>query len=155
MKHQHQIFASSAYGKKQAFLKPVSTLLIGLSLVLTSQAFAQTFPDPSQESTADKHRPHEQRQNRLAEELGLDEGQQEAAKEIFRIQREKMRTIRKELSEEKRAQATASRAETRERLANILSEEQLAKFDDLAAKRRDRDHHKPRPHHRRDCQSPQ
>jgi uncharacterized protein YneF (UPF0154 family) len=66
----------------------------------------------------------------MVEELGLTSEQQEQIREIFRNSEERM----KELSSSYRKQYSQMRAQLKDEIKNVLSEEQNQKFEDMIQK---------------------
>ena len=76
--------------------------------------------------------------NRLISKLELTEEQRQPVAEILQEQRQKRKEIMQPAFEEVKPQMQALHEETRQRLAGVLTEEQLQKFDDLSSKRKAR-----------------
>jgi Spy/CpxP family protein refolding chaperone len=86
-----------------------------------------------------KHRGHHT--DRMIEKLELDESQAAKVRDIMKEQREKFRAAFREGGEDKAAgkeRFEALHKETRERLAGVLNAGQLAKFDEMHAKHREK-----------------
>ena len=74
----------------------------------------------------------------LFNKLELTEEQKQSVTEILKEQRKKSREIKQSALEQVRPQLEALHGETREQLAEILTEEQLQSYDDLGRKRHER-----------------
>ena len=99
------------------------------SLLLTSMALADR---PSEGKCAGKHK------GRLLSKLELTEEQQQPVAEILEQQREKTRETMQAAFEQVRPPLQALHAETRQRLAEVLTGEQLQQYDKLSSRRHER-----------------
>lgn len=114
--------------------------VLGLSPVLPVAA-EETAADGAAPPDAGRRGP----MGRMVEELGLDEQQAASVREIMQEQRETMRAMRDKHKdaaetdrEAARAEAQAHMAATREKLAGVLTPEQLDKFDSMSKEMRGR-----------------
>ncbi len=80
----------------------------------------------------------EKRMDSLVSELQLTDKQRQPVTDIVKGQWEKGREIIRSAFEQAKPQMEALHDETRQRLADILNEEQLQKFDELSDKRQER-----------------
>ena len=101
------------------------------TLLLTSMALAD---HPAAGKHAGKHT------DRLVNKLQLTDEQRQPVADILKEQWEKGREIMQPAFEQVRPQMEALHEETRQRLADILTEEQLQKYDELSSKRQKRMH---------------
>ncbi|MGI9229188.1 MAG: periplasmic heavy metal sensor, partial [Gammaproteobacteria bacterium] len=76
-----------------------------------------------------------ERMAKLSQKLDLSQEQQASVRQILNGQREKGREIRQSMREQAKPQFEALREETRSKLATVLDEEQLQKYDALRAKK--------------------
>ena len=76
----------------------------------------------------------------LFKKLDLAEDQKQPVAEILKEQRQKRKEIRKPGFERNKPQMEALRKETRQRLAAVLTEAQLQKYDALSGQRHKRMH---------------
>ena len=104
--------------------------MVALSaLLLNSMALAD---HPAGTRHAGKHK------DRLISKLQLTDEQRQPVADILKEQWEKGRAIMQPAFDQVRPQLEALHKETRQRLADVLSEEQLKKYDELSSKRRER-----------------
>lgn len=101
-----------------------------ISLLLLSSVLIQ--PVFADQDRRERHRA------KLIEKLNLTEEQTEQVSTIMQEQRQKARTLFNETREQIRPQMESLHAETRERLAAILDEQQLQRFDEISQKRREK-----------------
>ena len=99
------------------------------SLLLTSMVLAD---HPAGGKHGGKHK------DRFISKLELTEEQKQPVADILNEQREKHRKIMRSAFEQVRPQVEALSEETRQRLAEFLTEEQLQKYDKLSSKRHER-----------------
>ena len=102
--------------------------LMVLSIIFIQPAYAES----------DKRERHGKRVEHLMKKLDLSEEQKEPVMQIMQEQRQKAHAIFSETREQVKPQMEALQLETRERLAGILNDEQLQKFDTLSQKRREK-----------------
>lgn len=101
------------------------------SLLLTSAALADHH-------TGGKH--GGKYKNMLSRKLELTEEQKQPVADILKEQRAKGRKIRHSAFEQIRPQMEALHEETKERLAGVLTEEQLQEYDKMSSRRHERMH---------------
>ena len=99
------------------------------ALLLNSMALAD---HPAGGKHAGKHK------DRFISKLQLTDDQRQPVADILKEQWEKGRAIMQPAFEQVKPQMEALHEETRQRLADILTEEQLQKFDELSSKRQER-----------------
>jgi len=81
-----------------------------------------------------------ERMERLRETLDLSDDQVDRLREIFDEQREQMRALRQDRDGDREARREAFRSlrdETHERVAGVLSEEQMERYREMVEKRRE------------------
>jgi protein CpxP len=103
-----------------------------LSLMVIPLAFASTYAlskDRDCHRYGDKHKHMEY----ITDELDLSEEQSEQVKAILKESHEKSRAIREQMRKAMMPQMQAIHAETRDKLATVLSEEQLEEYDEMKA----------------------
>ena len=98
-----------------------------LLLVSTAQA-----DHPARGKHAGKHK------DRVISKLQLTDDQRQPVADILKQQWEKSREIMQPAFEQVRPQMDALHEENRQRLADVLTEEQLQKYDELSSKRHER-----------------
>lgn len=76
--------------------------------------------------------------NMLSRKLELTEEQKQPVADILKEQRAKGREIRHSAFEQIRPQMEALHEETKERLAGVLTEEQLQKYDKMSSRKHER-----------------
>lgn len=106
------------------------SLLIALGILLL------TSPVMAGHRSKDGH--VEKRMDRLTSELQLTDEQRQPVAAIIREQWKKRREIIRSAFEQTKPQMEALRDETSQRLAEILDEEQLQKYEELGSKRQER-----------------
>ena len=111
-------------------MKKLTAIILG-SLLVSSMAFAG---HPAGDKHGGKHK------DRLISKLELTEEQEQPVADILKEQRKKKREIKRAAMEQVRPQMEAVHGETRQRLAAILTDEQLQKYDDMRSKRHKRMH---------------
>lgn len=99
------------------------------SLLLTSAALADHHAGGKH---GDKYK------NMLGRKLELTEEQKQPVADILKEQRAKGREIRHSAFEQIRPQMEALHEETKERLAGVLTEEQLQKYDKMSSRKHKR-----------------
>lgn len=99
------------------------------SLLLAPMALAD---HPAGGKRGGKHK------NMLISQLELTEEQKQPVAEILKEQRKKSREIMEPAFEQVKPQMEALQQETRQRLASVLTEEQLQKYDKMSSKRHGR-----------------
>ena len=104
-------------------------MVIFSTLLLTSMALAD---HPADAKHKGKHK------DRVISKLQLTEDQRQPVADILKGQKEKGREIMQSAVEQVISQMDALHEETRQRLADILSEEQLQKYDQMSSKRHER-----------------
>ena len=104
-------------------------MVIFSTLLLTSMALAD---HPADGKHKGKHK------DRVISKLQLTEDQRQPVADILKGQKEKGREIMQSAVEQVISQMDALHEETRQRLADILSEEQLQKYDQMSSKRHER-----------------
>ena len=104
-------------------------MVIFSTLLLTSMALAD---HPADGKHKGKHK------DRVISKLQLTEDQRQPVADILKGQKEKGREIMQSAVEQVISQMDALHEETRQRLADILSEEQLQKYDEMSSKRHER-----------------
>ena len=75
---------------------------------------------------------------RFINKLQLTDDQRQPVADILKEQKEKGREVMQSVIEQVIPQMDALHEETRQRLADILSEEQLQKYDEMSSKRHER-----------------
>ena len=105
------------------------TVIILGSLLASSMALAD---HPAGGKHKGKH------EDRLISKLELTEEQKQPVADILKEQREKSREIMEPAFEQVRPQMEALHGETRQRLARVLTEEQLQKYDKMSSRRHER-----------------
>lgn len=114
-------------------------MVFGVSGAMQAQSTSLRAEDSKMEKRVSEISPEERAQKKtakLTEALGLDAEQEQAVYEITLdqiVQRERTKMQR----EEARKQAMASRERTEQRIAEVLSEEQQAKWDAHKKERRE------------------
>ena len=111
-------------------MKKLTAIILG-SLLVSSMALAGQAGD-------NKHRG--KHKDRLISKLELTEEQKQPVADILKEQRKKKRAIKRAAMEQARPQMEALHGETRQRLAAILTDEQLQKYDKMSSKRHGRKH---------------
>ena len=104
-------------------------LVIFSTLLLTSMALAD---HPADAKHKGKHK------DRFISKLQLTDDQRRPVADILKEQKEKGREIMQSVYEQVIPQMDALHEETRQRLAGILTEEQLQKYEELSSKRHER-----------------
>lgn len=104
-------------------------MVIFSTLLLTSMALAD---HPADGKHKGKHK------DRFISKLELTDDQRQPVADILKEQKEKGREIMQSAFEQVRPQMDALHEETRQRLAGILTEEQLQKYEELSSKRHER-----------------
>lgn len=84
------------------------------------------------------HHPGGKHKNMLISKLELTEEQKQPVAEILKEQRKKRWEIMQPAFEQVKPQMEALHEETRQRLAGVLTEEQLQKYDEVSSKRQKR-----------------
>ena len=109
-----------------------------LGKVLNAEQMAKM--DKLHEERKAKMGEHPQDRGKFLDEMNLSADQKSQVQQILKEQHEKKRTLWKEGSdrEAKHAQMRALHEETKTRLATVLNEEQLARFDKAHEKRMER-----------------
>ena len=102
-----------------------------VSMLLAAAAFAD---HPAGDKHGGKYK------DRLISKLELTEEQKQPVADILKEQRKKKREIKRAAMEQVRPQMEALHGETRQRLAGVLTEEQLQKYDKISSKRHKRMH---------------
>ena len=109
-------------------MNKLSAIILG-SLLASSMALAD---HPAGGKHKGKHK------DRLISKLELTEEQKQPVADILKEQWKKGREIRHSAFEQIRPQMEALNEETRQRLADVLSEEQLQKYDEMSSKKHKR-----------------
>ena len=104
-------------------------MVIFSTLLLASMALAD---HPADAKHKGKHR------DRFISKLQLTEDQRQPVTGILKEQKEQGREIMQSAFEQVIPQTDALHEETRQRLADVLTEEQLQKYDELSSKRHER-----------------
>ena len=111
-------------------MKKLTAIILG-SLLVSSMALAD---HPAGGKHGGKHK------DRFISKLELTEEQKQPVAEILKEQWKKRKEIKQAAMEQVKPQMEALNEETRQRLAEILSEEQLQKYDKMSSKRGERMH---------------
>ena len=111
-------------------MNKLTAIILG-SLLLSSMALAD---HPAESKHREKHK------DRLISKLELTEEQKQPVADILKEQWNKKREIKQAAMEQVRPQMEALHGETRQRLAGVLTEEQLQKYDKMSSKRHKRMH---------------
>ena len=111
-------------------MKKLTAIILG-SLLASSMALAD---HPAGGKHGGKHK------DRFISKLELTEEQKQPVAEILKEQWKKRKEIKQAAMEQVKPQMEALNEETRQRLAEILSEEQLQKYDKMSNKRHERMH---------------
>ena len=104
-------------------------MVIFSMLLLTSMALAD---HPAGGKGGGKHK------DRFISKLQLTDDQRQPVADILKEQKEQGREIMQSVIEQVIPQMDALHEETRQRLADVLTEEQLQKYDELSSKRHER-----------------
>ena len=111
-------------------MNKLTAIILG-SLLISSMALAD---HPAGGKHKGKHK------DRLISKLELTEEQKQPVADILKEQWKKGREIRHSAFEQIRPQMEALHEETKERLAGVLTEEQLQKYDKMSSRRHERMH---------------
>ena len=109
-------------------MNKLTAIILG-SLLVSSMALAD-HPDGAKHKG--KHK------DRLISKLELTEEQKQPVADILKEQWKKGREIRHSAFEQIRPQMEALHEETRQRLTDVLNEEQLQKYDELSSRKHKR-----------------
>ena len=113
-------------------MKKLTAIILG-SLLASSMALAD---HPAGGKHGGKHK------DRFISKLELTEEQKQPVADILKEQWKKRREIKRSAMEQVKPQMEALDEETRQRLVEILSEEQLQKYDKMSSKRHERMHNR-------------
>lgn len=105
-----------------------SCLVALCALFLASVVLADQNHCPREKKAA-------KRMDRLVEKLQLTDEQKQPVIDIITQQRQKIQELRRAAHEQVKPQGKALREETRTRLATILDEAQLQKYDEMSEQR--------------------
>lgn len=111
-------------------MNKLTAIILG-SLLASSMALAD---NPAGGKHKGKHK------DRLISKLELTEEQKQPVADILKEQWKKRWEIKRSAMEQIKPQMEALHEETRQRLTDVLTEEQLQKYDELSSKRHERIH---------------
>ena len=111
-------------------MNKLTAIILG-SLLVSSMALAD-------HQDGAKHRG--KHKDRLLSQLELTEEQKQPVADILKEQWKKRWEIKRSAMEQVKPQMEALHEETRQRLTDVLNEEQLQKYDELSSKRHERMH---------------
>lgn len=117
----------------------LQTLLLGAALTASAGAFAEgAGMGPG--GHGGPGGPHGGRhfEERISDALRLEDGQTDAVMAIMKEQHGKVRAVMQALHQQAKPELDTIHAETRSRLAGVLTPEQLGRFDEMHARRMER-----------------